>query len=67
MENKIIIPYVKPRGEEGTGTIRVSAECARYLSKKSAETGLSVSKIASTIIMEAADFVQFVELNGGED
>jgi hypothetical protein len=64
---KIIISYCKPRKEEGTGTIRVSAKVENILRGMSAKTGLSISKIASILIEQASEVVEFVEVDNDTD
>lgn len=58
--NKIIIPY-KPTLEDGLcGVVRVTPEAESILRRMCRETGVPISKIASTIIEQAAEFVEFV-------
>lgn len=59
---KIIIPY-KPVIEPGLcGVVRITPEAESILRRMCRETGVPISKIASTIIEQAAEYVEFVEM-----
>lgn len=61
--NKIIIPYSKPQIEPGLcGVIRITPEAESILRRMCRETGVPISKIASTILEQAAELVEFVEV-----
>lgn len=58
---KIIIPYKPVVKSERCGVIRISPEAESILRRMCRETGIPLSKLASTIIEQAADAVVFVE------
>ena len=61
--NKIIIPYTKPQIEPGlSGVIRITPEAESILRRMCRETGVPISKIASAILEQASDLVEFVEV-----
>ena len=60
---KIIIAYSKPRLEPGLcGVVKISPEAESVLRRMNRETGVPLSKIASTILERADELVEFVEV-----
>ena len=60
---KIIIPYKPVVKSELCGVVRITPEAESILRRMCRETGVPISKIASTIIEQAADSVTFVEID----
>lgn len=57
---KIIVPCPKKVRTDLCGLIRVSPEAESILRRMCRETGVPISRIASAIIEQAADYVEFV-------
>ncbi len=58
----ILIELPKPKEPKQTlsGVIRIEPDAEAILRRMGAETGLPISTIASEIIQQAAEYVQFV-------
>lgn len=60
MKNEIILTVHKPK-ERACDVVRISPESAQILNELAAQTGLPIKHIASSIIMQGAEFVRVVE------
>ena len=61
---KIVIPYTKPvRVTHLSGVIRISPEAESILRRMCRDSGVPISKIASAIIEQGAELVEFVPLD----
>lgn len=60
MKNEIILTVHKPK-ERVCDVVRISPEAAQILNELAAQTGLPIKHIASSIIMQGAEFVRVVE------
>ncbi len=62
MQNKIVIsiPKGKQMSEDLCGLVRITPEAESILRRMCRETGVSMKKIASAIIEQSAESVEFV-------
>lgn len=61
MKNYIILQSVKKRrNPDLTGVVRINPEAEETLMKLKAETGLSMSMIASQMIVQGAELVKII-------
>ena len=60
MKNEIILTVHRPK-ERACDVVRISPEAAQILNELAAQTGLPIKHIASSIIMQGAEFVRVVE------
>lgn len=61
MKNHIILQSVrKRRNPDLTGVVRINPEAEETLMKLKAETGLSMSMIASQMIVQGAELVKII-------
>lgn len=67
MQNKpiqlIVHKRVKPPKYDLIGLVRINAEAETALRDLSVQTGLTLREIASSLIVQAADRVEIVEVN----
>lgn len=60
---KIVVAYNKPTCDTNLcGVIRISPEAESILRRMCRESGVPISKIASAIIEQGAEYVEFVRL-----